>query len=564
MRKPNEKIKVTETQTTTQATTENPGLNLFSLLPKELIDLITPYLNGCRLEILNAPARDDQKKQVVDIQFDKKLNKNIAVLNAYHLIMVNGAYQLGFCGANNQYQTKPLDAKGPLKRYIANHANDLRPGISQDVELLKLVESEIKEAKGQINPARKDLGSITDALNFGIQQRLQVIGQEIATQAEKTSYLPNNFFKVNEKPQAFDALLVHVERGEEDEARQILEKYPDLLLWECEGDMKRPDHSSRTFKNVSAFKLALWAGDWHMWEMMLRVIPENQKTYYCNELLKKYDDLKKNGLQYTLNNLTLCGLRIIQGTPTQEQQDHAKRFNAYHLIIAANGSYSLGSYDQTTEAYVQKPLGDDSELKKYVKPDAANPATLTRDSVILELTERELIKMGALVHVSTCESRFNLRLLIDAIKVYVDNFDRWHSQNRFDLLRYQWSMVVGMLQRFLPPQVLHECLRRDRSFDPKPTFNEKDKLPRSDKDWVNLLPLPLLDELGSSSGYFRAGARPAWTCRAPGRFWIAPLDFDALSELDKTRTVQFENLREQLVQCNLPSLDSASNPHESR
>lgn len=61
------------------------------------------------------------------------------------------------------------------------------------------------------------------------------------------------------------ALLAHVVRGEQDEAEELLEKNPRLLLFKTGNTF---DYSGRSIKGLSAWQAALCAGDCEMLAMM--------------------------------------------------------------------------------------------------------------------------------------------------------------------------------------------------------------------------------------------------------------------------------------------------------
>ncbi len=61
-----------------------------------------------------------------------------------------------------------------------------------------------------------------------------------------------------------DQFVQHVAYGEQDEAEAMLQREPKLALGK--GDCK--DHAGREFKGITGFQYALWAVDWHMWEMI--------------------------------------------------------------------------------------------------------------------------------------------------------------------------------------------------------------------------------------------------------------------------------------------------------
>ena len=83
--------------------------------------------------------------------------------------------------------------------------------------------------------------------------------------------------------EAVEKLLLHVARGEQDEAEAMLKTNRDL----AQGKGTVTDYSNRTFNNITAFQYALWALDWHMWTMITRYLPEEAAAEQLAELEKK-------------------------------------------------------------------------------------------------------------------------------------------------------------------------------------------------------------------------------------------------------------------------------------
>ena len=81
---------------------------------------------------------------------------------------------------------------------------------------------------------------------------------------------------------------------------------------------------------------------------------------------------------------------------------------------------------------------------------------------------------GGLEHRS---AHFDLTPLKNALQQYVDSYDNWKRENNLDAMRAA-RREVGILQRDLPVHVVNEYCRPDRSFFPRPEFNEE-ALPRS-------------------------------------------------------------------------------------
>lgn len=91
-------------------------------------------------------------------------------------------------------------------------------------------------------------------------------------------------------PNQISRMLTHVVEGEQDEAEVLLRKDPYLAL--AYGIVT--DSGNRTFKRISAFQYAVWALDWHMWEMMLRQFKEE---HYA-EAAKQYQELDEEGTEH--------------------------------------------------------------------------------------------------------------------------------------------------------------------------------------------------------------------------------------------------------------------------
>ncbi len=115
-------------------------------------------------------------------------------------------------------------------------------------------------------------------------------------------------------------LCTHVAKGNQSTVEAMLRKYPDLLL--DRGDVT--DYSDRTFKNITAFQYALWALDRHMWEAILKNVPEvPDGNEFRKDLLQQYLQVEDEGLTYTLNGQTIKGEQhfdfqpLIQALQTQ-------------------------------------------------------------------------------------------------------------------------------------------------------------------------------------------------------------------------------------------------------
>ena len=129
------------------------------------------------------------------------------------------------------------------------------------------------------------------------------------------------------------------------------------------------------------------------------------------------------------------------------------------------------------------------------------------------------------------------------------NYDRWDYHQRDEA----W-LNVGKAQRDVPAHIAHEYCRGDRSFDPRPEFNE-DTLPRvltfynsvtAVKSWFPLTSSS--SGLGFDFGLLRGRAGRA-ACWGPRQRLLPEggLDLAAVSRLDKVRTADLTQSRENLT-----------------
>ena len=162
---------------------------------------------------------------------------------------------------------------------------------------------------------------------------------------------------------------------------------------------------------------------------------------------------------------------------------------------------------------------------------------------------------GGLEHRS---AHFDLTPLKNALQQYVDSYDNWERENNLDAMRAAW-MEVGILQRDLPVHVVNEYCHPDRSFFPRPEFNEE-ALPRSlifynynTKSEQAVFPLVVSDTagLGIDFALTREGARRAGRAARMVHEDSPRRDLAAVSRLDEVRTVDLTRSRESLLPTDL-------------
>jgi len=99
--------------------------------------------------------------------------------------------------------------------------------------------------------------------------------------------------------QDLDLFLKYIGFGEQDKAEAMLRKNPDLALWPG----KLIDCAERQFKQITGFQYAVWALDWHMWNMVKKYMPEEEIKKQLI-MLETEDWIKEHGSQVSWKNLT--------------------------------------------------------------------------------------------------------------------------------------------------------------------------------------------------------------------------------------------------------------------
>ena len=239
-----------------------------------------------------------------------------------------------------------------------------------------------------------DLNALTALFKIRQKQRDQLILEyDITTQAIIYKTLTSSKgLQVNSKK--LTEFLHHIGWGEQEEAEEMLEDNPKLNL--LAGDLK--DCAKRQFKNITGFQYAVWALDYHMWEMLKKYLPE--------------DAIREQ----------LAGLE--------------------------NGEW--------------------------------------------------VYEHGSMV---------SWLQLINALKLYVDNYDSWTQKQRIA----HWVKQVGGTQLNVPAHIIQEYSRKDRSFYPCPQFDET-VFPRAKKKENNFdfAYAYWYSSRGCRGGFEKLGRDKAW------------------------------------------------------
>lgn len=158
-------------------------------------------------------------------------------------------------------------------------------------------------------------------------------------------------------------------------------------------------------------------------------------------------------------------------------------------------------------------------------------------------------------HVNYRSTHFDFNALKTALQAYVDGYYGWLGTDNVDAMQAAW-LDVGKAQRDIPAHVAHEYCQADRTFYPRPSFNQA-KLPRAFTlfNWTTDLqdswfPLKAPDRgLGFDFVLLRSGGN---ICSVEDNLvadWsiAARCDLEAINYLDEVRTMELEGLRENLA-----------------
>ncbi|WP_133131063.1 hypothetical protein [Legionella yabuuchiae] len=188
--------------------------------------------------------------------------------------------------------------------------------------------------------------------------------------------------------QAAKILLSHVVKGEEAEALKMIDKNPRLLLILS----KATDYSGRSYQGLTPFQAALSSHDVALWkkiESYFDKLPDGEA-----EKVRQFRQLFPEGL------------------PQQESYDFTEL-----VQVISNSS------DADIMAALRKEKND-------------TPICQALNGFRTAFTDLAIKEMF-----------FNPSHLIDALKVYDAQFERWSSWNQRNLF---WRQVIGYTQRFLP------------------------------------------------------------------------------------------------------------------
>ena len=267
-----------------------------------------------------------------------------------------------------------------------------------------------------------------------------------------------------------------------------------------------------------------------------------------------------------------CLMLVAHGDQTAA--DEMLRRNPKLLLERTNVTDYSGRTFKNITAYEYAYWAKDTHMCRMLEAhmDKATKAKMLGRIDAMERDGLTFEQHGVVVKHS---KHFDFTPLITALRLYVQGYDNWYATNNMAALTAAW-MKVGILQRDMPVHVANEYCRTDRSFNPRPEFNER-VLPRSLRFYnleksreQSLFPLVIAKAsglgidfvVGRLGGLGCVGARAKASglgidfavCRFLGCVGvraavgpIAAIDLAAISHLDEIRTVDLTRLRESLL-----------------
>ena len=103
---------------------------------------------------------------------------------------------------------------------------------------------------------------------------------QVQPSAPLASIVAGGFFEPTDMNQIeINKFVTHVAKGEQDEAEAMLRQNRRLAL----GKGRAVEHCGRIFENITGLQYAVWALDWHMWEMIKAYMTPDAITEQLHE-----------------------------------------------------------------------------------------------------------------------------------------------------------------------------------------------------------------------------------------------------------------------------------------
>lgn len=323
----------------------------------------------------------------------------------------------------------------------------------------------------------------------------------------------NEYARV-QQPRTLKQLLLCTAHGKEDQIKKLFDISPALIRYLIEkSDVE--DYSGRQFKNISAFQYALWARDWHMWEMMLlaldaaealavdenaegkiNVITKTEIAKIRATLWQQYHEVvdKDKGLDYTITRMNENNEPM---TLQIKGETHFDLEGPEFCLMPQEANF----VPEKGKIYVKIEQGS---LHYTLISLSGEPVTasifLEHLAPLTQLSTNEDIKpfITPILKMTAMRGHTHPQALIRGLKTYCEQFDNWDWDQR----KNHWCLV-GMAQCEVPANIAQEYCRTDLVLSKKRSFKELE-FSRTLKvnNWINgkvesWFPLHLDNKLGN-------------------------------------------------------------------
>lgn len=267
-----------------------------------------------------------------------------------------------------------------------------------------------------------------------------------------------------------DSLLLHIARGEQDLVEKIIKEKPGLLLQKG----RVTDIGGRTFEKITAFQLAVWGLDKHMWELLLMYFSK----IAAREQLEELEKTPTYTVSWLPENQIIAPDKIPAENELIENTIYVKKIQQEHIssVITPALHYIV----KTQDGKISENVISESELGLSIEKNELNNLLPS----ILKVTTKRKHTLGH-------GARFDEKPLLAAYEFYQTRFKISPDDSEHNSLQ-EFLYVIGKHQRMLPVAALNEFCRRDRSkgYQSPPAFNDT-ILPRELNALNNTAFLPL-------------------------------------------------------------------------
>jgi hypothetical protein len=135
----------------------------------------------------------------------------------------------------------------------------------------------------------------------------------------------------SESPESLASLLDFIVNDQQENAKKILKKFPELLL--AKGHVQ--DRIDRKFKNVTGLQLAVWTLNWRMRDMLITYMDKEEADKQIQEAIT-------NGIEYTIPASLLLPEKAQEGLSSEQE------------VTIRETYFDILSYHQLLDIYISR------------------------------------------------------------------------------------------------------------------------------------------------------------------------------------------------------------------